>query len=68
MLAVPGSGSAPVTDLAGNVLDGEWNNPSSYSQVGSTDMFPSGNGSAGGDFAFRFDVLPGDSTGEAWGR
>ena len=67
-VAVPGSGSAPVTDLAGNVLDGEWNNPSSYSQVGSTDTFPSGDGTAGGDFAFRFDVLPGDSTGGSLGK
>ena len=67
-VALPGSGSAPVTDLAGNVLDGEWTNPSSYSQVGSTSSFPSGNGSAGGDFAFRFDVLPGDSTGGSLGK
>ena len=67
-VALPGSGSAPVSDLAGNVLDGEWTNPSSYSQAGSTDTFPSGNGSAGGDFAFRFDVLPGDSTGGSLGK
>ena len=50
------------------MLDGEWNNPTSYSQVGSTDAFPSGNGTAGGDFAFRFDVLPGDSTGGSLGK
>jgi hypothetical protein len=41
-----------VTDKAGNALDGEW--------PGSTPGFPSGDGAAGGDFSFRFDVLPGD--------
>ena len=67
-VALPGTGSSPVRDAVGNLLDGEWNNPSSYSQVGSTDTFPSGNGTAGGDFAFRFDVLPGDSTGGSLGK
>jgi len=41
-----------VQDTAGNKLDGEWTNVSS--------SYPSGNGTAGGDFSFRFDVLPGD--------
>ena len=67
-VAVPGSGTTAVRDAAGNVLDGEWSNPTSYSQVGSTSSFPSGNGTAGGDFAFRFDVLPGDSTGGSLGK
>ncbi len=67
-IALPGSGATPVTDVAGNVLDGEWTNPTSYSQVGVTSTFPSGNGVAGGDFAFRFDVLPGDSTGGSLGK
>ena len=67
-VAVPGTGTSGVRDAAGNVLDGEWNNPTSYSQVGATDTFPSGNGTAGGDFAFRFDVLPGDSTGGSLGK
>ncbi len=67
-IALPGSGTTPVTDIAGNVLDGDWTNPTSYSQVGTTDTFPSGNGVAGGDFAFRFDVLPGDSTGGSLGK
>ncbi|MEO1528344.1 MAG: lamin tail domain-containing protein [Planctomycetota bacterium] len=40
-----------VTDLAGNVLDGEWTE--SVSTV-------SGDGMAGGAFDFRLDVLPGD--------
>ena len=67
-IALPGSGTTPVADVAGNLLDGEWTNPTSYSQAGATDTFPSGNGVAGGDFAFRFDVLPGDSTGGSLGK
>ena len=67
-VALPGGGATPVTDTAGNALDGEWTNPTSYSQSGATDTFPSGNGVAGGDFAFRFDVLPGDSTGGSLGK
>jgi hypothetical protein len=47
-----GNGLDPVRDLDGNVLDGEWTNNS--------DTFPSGNGTAGGDFAFSFKVMPGD--------
>src|SRR5207247_2381662 len=35
-------------------LDGEW--------ADSTDTFPSGDGTAGGDFAFRLNVLRGDAT------
>ena len=35
-------------------LDGEW--------AGGADTYPSGNGSAGGDFAFGLDVLPADAT------
>jgi hypothetical protein len=42
-----------VEDLTGNNLDGEWTN-------GVTN-FPSGNGTEGSDFNFRFNVLPGDS-------
>ena len=50
-----GSGAGVVQDLAGIALDGEFTT--------STSAFPSGNGTAGGDFIFRFDVLPGDSNG-----
>ena len=67
-IALPGSGATPVTDVAGNLLDGEWTNPTSFSDVSATSTFPSGNGVAGGDFAFRFDVLPGDSTGGSLGK
>ena len=38
---------------AGGLLDGEWSNGSA--------TFPSGNGSAGGDFEFRLNTLPGDA-------
>lgn len=52
-----------VTDTAmtANALDGEWSNPAALSTVGS-DVFPSGNGTAGGDFIFRVTILPGDVT------
>lgn len=51
-LDLDGNGVDPVTDVDGNILDGEWTNNS--------DTFASGNGTAGGDFAFMFKVLPGD--------
>jgi hypothetical protein len=41
-------------DLAGNALDGEWNN-------GVSNFGNMGNGTAGGDFNFRINVLPGDA-------
>ena len=41
-----------VTDTAGNPLDGEWTN--------GTATYPSGDGTPGGDFQFRFNILPGD--------
>ena len=47
-----GSSGTAVKDLAGNKLNGEWTN-----QVSS---YPSGDAAAGGDFSFRFNVLPGD--------
>ena len=42
-----------LVDVAGNRLDGEWNN--------GADAFPSGDLAPGGDFHFRFNVLPGDA-------
>ena len=45
-----------------NGLDGEWTNPPSIGAAG--DTYPSGDGSAGGDFNFRFNVLRGDATGD----
>jgi hypothetical protein len=55
LLDLDANGLDPVTDLSGNILDGEWTDEvSSYS---------SGNGVAGGDFEFAFNVLPGDING-----
>jgi len=51
-LSLAASGLAAVTDSDGVALDGDW--------PGSADGFPSGNGSAGGDFEFALSVLPGD--------
>ncbi len=47
-----------ITGLIG-ALDGEWTNPTSLTATG-TSTFPSGNGTAGGDFVFYFTVLSGD--------
>jgi hypothetical protein len=44
-----------VTDLAGNALDGEWTD--GVSTI-------SGNGTAGGDFSYRINVLPADVSQE----
>jgi hypothetical protein len=51
-LDLDANGVDPVRDLDGNVLDGEWTNNSS--------TYASGNGTAGGDFEFNFNVLPAD--------
>lgn len=54
MLDLDSDGVNPITDLDGNLLDGEWiNSVSTYAN--------SGNGIAGGDFEFLFNVLPGDT-------
>ena len=44
--------SAAVTNGLGAALDGEFTT--------TTSNFPSGDGTAGGDFNFRFNILPGD--------
>jgi Bacterial Ig-like domain (group 3)/Pectate lyase superfamily protein/Dockerin type I domain len=54
LLTVP---STAATNSLGLTLDGEWINATG-SSPGS--QFPSGDGVAGGDFNFRFNVLPGD--------
>jgi hypothetical protein len=51
--------SSGLRDIAGNDLDGEWTNPTGLTSTGTTN-FPSGNGVAGGNFAFRVVMLPGD--------
>ncbi|MEX2185928.1 MAG: calcium-binding protein [Pirellulales bacterium] len=56
LLRLPGG---RVVDFQGNDLDGEWQNPlPSPGARGS--IFPSGDIFPGGDFTFRFNVLPGD--------
>ena len=50
-LDLDANGSDPVRDLDQNILDGEWTNNVSTA---------SGNGTAGGDFEFNFNVLPSD--------
>jgi hypothetical protein len=53
LIDLDGDGVDPVMGRdSGLILDGEWTDSSS--------VFPSGNAIAGGDFEFRFDVLPGD--------
>lgn len=53
---------AHITNGTGDALDGEWSNPAETNPVtsGGADTYPSGNGTAGGDFAIRLNVLPGD--------
>jgi hypothetical protein len=54
--------SDAVTDVEGNALDGEWTNPMSYTTVNAAvSEFPSGDGTAGGEFNFLATLLPGDA-------
>ncbi|MEX0641980.1 MAG: hypothetical protein WD468_04730 [Pirellulales bacterium] len=55
-LDLDAGGADPVRDLDENTLDGEWTN--NVSTV-------SGNGTAGGDFQFNFNVLPTDVNNSA---
>ena len=50
------TGTSAVKDSGGRALDGEWTNGVS--------AYPSGNGTAGGDFNFGLNVLPGDINGD----
>ena len=63
LLDLNADGSDPIHDFAGNRLDGDWTNPTSTTDTG-TSTYPSGDGTAGGDFLFRFNVLPGDASGD----
>ena len=54
-LRLASAGEFAVEDLAGNALDGEWSDGAG--------AFPSGNRTAGGDFVFSFNALPGDAGG-----
>ncbi len=62
-LVLNADSSSPITDWAGNRLDGEWTNPAGPSDPNGA-SYPSGDGTAGGDFRFRFAVLPGDVDGD----
>ena len=53
------SGGDGVKDLDGNALDGEWDNPVDHDDPSSS-HYLSGDGIAGGDFQFIFNVVPGD--------
>jgi RHS repeat-associated protein len=54
LLDLDADGIDPVRDVdESNLLDGEWTNGVS--------AYPSGNGTAGGDFEFRLNLLPGDA-------
>ena len=52
---------AGVGDQFGRRIDGEWQNPRRASET-SSDSLPTGDGLPGGEFRFRFTVLPGDAT------
>ena len=53
-----------VTDVEGNLLDGDWVNPSSITTTNTlVSEFPSGDGIAGGDFNFAYTLLAGDLDG-----
>jgi hypothetical protein len=57
----PGGVQAPTSgEFGGEFLDGEWLNPAEDAPDGQA--YPSGDGSAGGDFRFAFNVLPGDTS------
>ncbi len=53
LIDVAASGPSAVVNVQNTALDGAWTNGSSN--------YPSGNGAPGGDFLFRFNVLPGDA-------
>ena len=47
-----------VQETGGEFLDGDWINP--VGEAAGGDAWPSGDGTAGGDFRFHVNVLPGD--------
>lgn len=61
-IVLDGTSASAVTDMDGNRLDGEWVNPTGYSDNDADgSIYPSGNGVAGGDFAFAVTILTGDA-------
>lgn len=58
LLDLDADGIDPIRNTAeSNLLDGEW--------INGTSTYASGNGAAGGDFAFRINVAPADSNASA---
>ena len=55
MIALNGGAEGVADAQTGLALDGEWSAPAA------PDSFPSGDGTAGGDFRFRVNVLAGDA-------
>ena len=55
LLVLDGDAGGVSAQVGGRLLDGEW----AGGGLG-LDTFPSGNGTAGGDFLFRLNVVPGD--------
>lgn len=62
LLTLDGASANAVTDLDGNRLDGEWVNPTGYTDNDAdAGNYPSGNGVAGGNFVFAVTILTGDA-------
>ena len=63
LVDLDGSTTNAVADVAGNRLDGDWVNPTWSPPAAPTGggAWPSGDGTVGGDFQFRLNVLPGDA-------
>lgn len=54
-----------ITNESGTHLDGEWTNPINRNVTNlAVSTFPSGDGTAGGDFVFVATLLPGDFNGD----
>jgi hypothetical protein len=61
-MVLDGTSAGAVTDMDGNRLDGDWINPTGYSDNDAdASIYPSGNGVAGGDFEFAVTILTGDA-------
>src|SRR5262249_22991652 len=57
-IVVDGSPTGVTAVVGGKQLDGEWNDDAS--------VYPSGDGSPGGNFSFRFNTQPGDAMGDGF--
>jgi hypothetical protein len=59
LLQLNADGADPIRNHDDIALDGEWTNPTATTDTG-TSTYLSGNGTAGGNFLFRFNLLLGD--------